>query len=66
MPKYEVRWTLERWFKVEIEAENPEEAESKFWQGEYENEQSFGTEIQEGIEVEALPEAKVKSIIRSE
>ena len=51
MSKYEVRWTLERWFKVEIEAENPEEAESKFWAGEYENEQMFGTEIQEGIDI---------------
>jgi hypothetical protein len=57
MAKYEVHWTLERWFKVEIEAESREAAEHKFWVGEYENEQMFGTEIQEGITVIAIPEA---------
>jgi hypothetical protein len=61
MPKYEVHWTLERWFKVEIEADSQAEAEEKFWGGEYENEQLFGTEIQDSINVIAIPEAEAEA-----
>ena len=56
MAKYEIRWTREQWFKVEIEATDPKQAESNFWQGEYENEQMFGSEIQDSVEVMEIVE----------
>ena len=51
MPKYQVEWTREQWFRVSIEAANEDEAIEKFWEGEYENEQQYGSEIQEGVDV---------------
>ena len=49
--EYEVRWTLEKWYKVSIEADSPEEAEQKFHEGDYENEQVYGAEVQDSVEV---------------
>jgi hypothetical protein len=54
MAKYEVQWTYERWYRVEIEADSYEQAQQKFWEGDYENEQMFGGEIQEGVEIEEV------------
>ena len=34
MPKYEIRYTIERWYNIIIEAENEEEARRLFWKDE--------------------------------
>lgn len=56
--EYEVRWTREQWFKVEIQADSPEEAQEKFWSGDYENEQEYGAEIQEDIDIFEITELR--------
>lgn len=54
MPKYQVEWTREQWFRVTIDASDPDVALAKFWEGDYENEQMFGSEIQEGVDVKEV------------
>lgn len=56
MPKYLVSWTEEDWYNVIIEADSAYEAEDKFWGHEFDSEDvsHIGTEIQQGIDVEAL------------
>ena len=56
MPTYEIKWTMEQWFSVQIEANNSEQAEAKFWEGDYENEQMFGSEIQDSLETNLIGE----------
>jgi ribulose bisphosphate carboxylase small subunit len=52
MSKYQVEYTLEKWYRVTIEAESPEDARTKFWAGDYESEeQEFGSEIQDSVEI---------------
>lgn len=51
MSEYQVQWTREEWFKVTIEAGNQEEALDKFLTDEYENEQMYGSEVQDSIEI---------------
>jgi hypothetical protein len=51
MDKFRIQWTREQWFYAEIEADNEDHAITKFWEGEYTNEQMFGSEIQDGIDV---------------
>jgi hypothetical protein len=58
MINFEIRWTREQWFKVSIEAENQEQAEAKFWEGNYQNEQMYGSEIQEEIDIFQIEEAE--------
>jgi hypothetical protein len=57
MSKFRVEWTREQWFYVEIEADSPEQAKEKFWEGDYENEQMFGSEIQDGVEAHEVDNA---------
>ena len=54
MSKYKVSWTREQWFYVTIEASDKDVALAKFWEGDYENEQMFGSEIQEGVDIEGV------------
>lgn len=54
MAKFQIEWTREQWFRVEIDAENKVVALAKFWEGEYENEQQFGSEIQEHLDVKEI------------
>jgi hypothetical protein len=56
MAKYKISWTQEQWFHVEIEASDEDVALAKFWDGDYENEQMFGSEIQERVDVEEIEE----------
>lgn len=56
MAKYEVSWTREQWFRVTLEADSPQQAEDKFWAGEYENEQQYGSEIQNDIDIDLKEE----------
>lgn len=54
MATFEIEWTHERWFRVRIEAKDAQEAEAKFWGGEYENEQEFGQEIQQDVDIKEV------------
>lgn len=54
MATYRVEWTREQWFYANIEADSEDNAIEKFWAGEYENEQMFGAEIQEGVEAREI------------
>jgi hypothetical protein len=49
--EYEVRWTREQWYKVSIEADSPEDAQTKFWNGEYDTPEMYGSVIQEDIDI---------------
>ncbi|CAB4123792.1 hypothetical protein UFOVP46_95 [uncultured Caudovirales phage] len=51
MAKYEIKWTRELWLKVTIEAESEQHAIDKFWDGEFDNEQQYGSEIQQDIDI---------------
>ncbi len=54
MSSYEIKWTDELWYRVVIEAENQDDALDKFAIGEYENEEMFGTEIQDSLDIRLL------------
>ncbi len=54
MSSYEIKWTDELWYRVGIEAENQDDALDKFAIGEYENEEMFGTEIQDSLDIRLL------------
>ena len=58
MPKYLVSWTEEDWYNVVIKDDSAYEAQDKFWGREYDPEDVVhtGTEIQEGIDIEAVIE----------
>jgi hypothetical protein len=56
MAKYEVSWTRELWLRVTIEADSLEQAEQKFWDGEFENEQQYGSEIQQDVDFDLKEE----------
>jgi|TARA_R110000803_G_scaffold201849_1_gene266766 hypothetical protein len=51
MALYKIDWTEEQWFRVDIEAENRDEAMAKFLEGEYENEEMYGSETQDSVEI---------------
>lgn len=53
MKTWVIEYTLEKWFRVEIEAEGVLEAERKFWAGEYpaKSEKLFGQEINSDITI---------------
>jgi len=54
MPEYEIKWTLEKWFKATITADNEDEAQEKFWEGEHSTPIVYGEEIQDGIDIEEI------------
>ena len=54
MASYEIKWTDEQWFRVIIEAESQNDALLKFSRGEYENEDLFGQEIQDSLDIRLL------------
>lgn len=56
MPTYRVEWTREQWFYVNIEANTEQDAIHKFWDGDYENEQMFGSEIQDSVVAHKIEE----------
>jgi hypothetical protein len=51
MANFEIRWTVEHWYRVEIEATDEAEAERKFWDGEFGNPKLYGTEVQESVDI---------------
>ena len=54
MSSYEIKWTDELWYRVTIEAENADDALDKFSVGDYENEEMFGAEMQDSVEIRML------------
>jgi hypothetical protein len=56
MPKFIIRYTEEVWNRLEVEAENKEEAENIFWGGEcdYASAKEIGGEIQGDILIEEV------------
>ena len=52
--KYYVEYTEEAWYRIEVEAENREEARKKFYSGEIDldNAYQFGGQISDGISIE--------------
>jgi hypothetical protein len=51
MAFYKVDWTEEQWYRVVIEAENQDEALEKFSMNDYENEEMYGAETQDSVEI---------------
>jgi predicted ATP-grasp superfamily ATP-dependent carboligase len=51
MTNYLVSWTEEIWYRVNIQANSVEEARELFWSGEFDTEESFGGEIQDGVDI---------------
>lgn len=54
MPKFEIAYTEEVWKKVVVEAVDEDVAMQKFWNGEFDEPEITGFEIQEGIDIEEL------------
>lgn len=56
MPKYLVSWTEEDWYQVIIEADSKREALDKFYDRDYDPEdtQHIGSELQDSVEAEEL------------
>lgn len=56
MAKFIIEFTEEAWNRLEVEAENEQDAREKFWGGEYEyaSAKIFGGEIQQDISIEEV------------
>lgn len=54
MTLYKITYTTEQWCNAFVEANTPEEAEEKFWQGDAYGQAVYGGEIQENIDVEKV------------
>ena len=58
MPKYRVKYVYERWYNLDLEAENEAQARKKFETAEFEEEPTItGGELQSRYEIEELQEA---------
>lgn len=57
MPKYEIEWTEEYWFRVKIEANTEQEAMDKWSNGDYNQElDPYGVDIQDGVDIRLIEE----------
>jgi len=54
MPKYEIKWTKEQWYKATVEADNREKAEDLFWEEQLTNVENLGGEIQDSLEIREI------------
>ena len=56
--KYRINYTMERWYRVEIEAESEDEALAKFHNGEHPEPEltGDGDYLQESVEIEEVEE----------
>lgn len=57
MPKFEIEWTEESWFRTTIEAKDKQEAIDLWSAGKYRDYDSlepYGLEIQDGIDITEL------------
>ena len=53
MNNYVVSWTEETWYRVNIQANSEQEAREKFWNHDFDMDESkdTGTEIQDSVDV---------------
>lgn len=53
MANYEISYTVEKWRKVTLEAASYEEAQEKFWAGDFDFDEveEYGSEIQDSVEI---------------
>jgi len=59
MPKYEIEWTQELWFRITVEAKDKQEAIDKWSSGDYdgyENLEHYGMDIQDGVDITEIEE----------
>ena len=55
---YQIKYTAEKWYKVNISAENEDQARELFFSGEFDEEpRLYGEELQDGIDVVYVGEA---------
>jgi hypothetical protein len=56
MPKYEIQWTDELWYRMTVEANSEDEALDTFHSGEYDlgNADLFGSELQDSVTIEEI------------
>jgi hypothetical protein len=61
MAKYEIEYTVERWYRITVEAESEEKALELFHDNEvdWSTAEEYGSELQDTILVSELEEAKV-------
>jgi hypothetical protein len=63
MPKYEIRYGIDRWYNITIEAENEEEARRLFWKDEIDYQTNpptlVGEQLADFIEVVSKEESNV-------
>jgi len=55
MPKFQISYTTEDWWTLEVEATDMDEAREKFYSGEYNHEDAVLTEggfLQDSVEIE--------------
>lgn len=55
MPKYKIKYTIESWYEVEIEADDRQDARAKFDAFDYhDNSKEIGSELQDSVIVEEV------------
>lgn len=54
MAEFKIEWTEETWYRLYIEADSFEDAQDKFWSGEFDYQKAkiTGSEIQDSVEIE--------------
>jgi len=58
MPKFQITYTIEDWWQLDVEAADMDEAMDKFHQGYYNHEDAElieGGYLQESVEIEEIP-----------
>ena len=53
MGKFVIEYTVEHWYRVEVEADSNEQAEEKFWMGEcdFDSAERYGEEVQQDLSI---------------
>lgn len=63
MPKYRIEYTIERWYRIDVEAESEAQAREMFYNDEIDYQahptKELGSELQDSVMVRELEEASV-------
>lgn len=63
MPKYKIEYTIERWYRIEVEAESEAQAREMFYNDEIDYQthptKDLGSELQDSVSVTEVEEAYV-------
>lgn len=59
MPKYRINYTMERWYRVDVDADSEQEALSKFHNNEHTDPEptGYGDVLQDSVEIEEVSNA---------